>query len=83
MQCNTTMPRMAMHNTSKGETETLLPHEAARFLRISERTLFTLTQRGEVPHSRLNRMKRYSIEDLREFLRRGGTARGRTRGGAA
>jgi excisionase family DNA binding protein len=41
--------------------------EAARMLAISERTLWTLTCRGELAAVRIGRAVRYSLEDLRAF----------------
>ena len=38
--------------------------EAARALSISERTLWTLTQRGEIPCVRFGRLVRYDHSDL-------------------
>ena len=38
--------------------------EAARALSISERTLWSLTQRGEIPCVRLGRLVRYDRNDL-------------------
>jgi len=42
--------------------------EAARFLAISERTLWSLTQRGEIPCVRIGRAVRYDPADLREWI---------------
>jgi hypothetical protein len=41
---------------------------AARLLSISERSLFSLTQRGTVPCVKLGRSVRYRPETLRQFL---------------
>jgi excisionase family DNA binding protein len=58
--------------TSPGETRTpaLLVdvHEAARLLRISTRTLWSMTARGDVPHVRLGRSVRYRPASLEAFL---------------
>jgi predicted DNA-binding transcriptional regulator AlpA len=42
--------------------------QAARFLAISERHLWTLTQRGEVPAIRLGDCVRYDPADLRALI---------------
>jgi excisionase family DNA binding protein len=45
--------------------------EAARLLSICEKTLYKLTQKGEIPVIRLgNRLTRYSSTDLREWAAR-------------
>jgi excisionase family DNA binding protein len=46
----------------------LRPHEAAKALAISTRTLWALTKRGEIPHVRLGHCLRYDVEQLREYL---------------
>jgi excisionase family DNA binding protein len=51
-----------------GPTQILLrPREAAAALAISEKTLWTLTHTGAIPHVRLNRSVRYSAEGLRQW----------------
>ena len=47
----------------------LRPREAAKALGISERTLWAMTARGEVPHFRIGRSVLYSVDSLREWLR--------------
>ena len=44
------------------------PREAAASLSISERTLWTLTKRGEIPHVRIGRSILYSMDALRTWL---------------
>lgn len=47
----------------------LRPKEAAEALAISERTLFTLTKEGKIPHVPVGeRSIRYDLEDLKEYL---------------
>ncbi len=49
--------------------------EAARFLAISERTLYTLTQRKKIPVIKFRGNVRYSLTDLEIFIqqaRKGG-----------
>lgn len=42
--------------------------EAAAMLSMSERTLWSLSNRGDIPRIRVGRSIRYSIEDLSEFI---------------
>jgi excisionase family DNA binding protein len=46
----------------------LSPREAASALAISERTLFTLTKRGEIPPVRFGRAIRYELDALRACI---------------
>lgn len=46
------------------------PREAAELLSISERELRRLTQQGEIPSIGRGRLRRYAVEDLREWQRR-------------
>jgi excisionase family DNA binding protein len=46
----------------------LRPREAAQWLKISERTLWSLTQRGELPAVRIGRSVRYDLTDLVAFV---------------
>lgn len=46
----------------------LRPREAAQWLKISERSLWTLTQRGDVNAIRIGRSVRYTISDLVAFV---------------
>ena len=52
------------------ETLLLTGREAARMLAICERTLYTLTKAGAIPAVRIGRAMRYSVEDLRAWVRR-------------
>lgn len=42
--------------------------EAARLLSISDRTLWTMTNRGEIPCVRIGRSVRYSPDDIRAWI---------------
>jgi excisionase family DNA binding protein len=42
--------------------------EAARLLSISERTLWTLTDQGELPRVKIGRSVRYSVRDLERYI---------------
>lgn len=46
----------------------LTVREAADVLKISERTLWTLTNSGEVPSVRVGRSVRYDQNDLTEWI---------------
>lgn len=48
----------------------LTPREAARTLAISERTLWTLTRRGDVQSVRFGRAVRYDAADLQALVDR-------------
>jgi excisionase family DNA binding protein len=44
--------------------------EAAQFLAVSDRTLFNLTDKGEIPCLRIGTAKRYRLATLRDYLAR-------------
>lgn len=44
------------------------PREAARALGLSERTLWSLTKKGSIPHVRVGRAILYSVDGLRDWL---------------
>ncbi|MBM4026751.1 MAG: helix-turn-helix domain-containing protein [Planctomycetes bacterium] len=47
----------------------LTPRETAKALRISERTLYTLTKAGKIRAVRIGSQgKRYRVQDLQEFV---------------
>jgi excisionase family DNA binding protein len=53
------------------ETRLLLTvAEAAKALAVSTRTIWSLTNRGELPAVRIGRAVRYSIEDVRAWIDR-------------
>jgi excisionase family DNA binding protein len=57
-------------NTFNGVAPILLltPRDAAKALAISERTLWTLTNDGKIPHKRIGRAVRYSVADLQAWI---------------
>jgi excisionase family DNA binding protein len=62
---------------SSEQTDLLVnPREAAKRLSISERTLWSLTDRNEIRAVRIGRSKRYALDDLRRWIesKRGGGA---------
>jgi excisionase family DNA binding protein len=50
----------------------LSPQQASRALSISERTLFTLTKSGMVPHIRIGKLVRYSVAALQKYIEQAG-----------
>jgi excisionase family DNA binding protein len=46
----------------------LRPREAARSLGISERSLWSLTNHGEIPAVRFGRSVRYDLDTLRQVI---------------
>ena len=46
----------------------LRPNEAARMLSISPRTLWSLTASSQIPHVRIGRSVRYSVEGLQRWI---------------
>lgn len=56
------------------QDEILTYPEAARLLRIGERTLYRLVAEGKVPHVRLGGSTRFSRDALLELVKTGGLA---------
>lgn len=50
------------------ESGLLKPCQAARYLSISPRKLWSLTAGGEIPHVRIGRAVRYPVEDLIRWI---------------
>jgi len=48
----------------------LTPREAAKALSISERTLFDLKKNGELPVILIGRSVRYSVNDLKAWIKK-------------
>lgn len=44
------------------------PKEAASMLRLSPRTLFTLTKNGELPSRKIGRLVRYYVPELIDWI---------------
>ena len=51
--------------TEKGLLKT---REAAKWLAVSDRTLFSLKATGEIPHVRIGRSVRYAVDDLQKWI---------------
>lgn len=64
------MQSLSIENRRESESLLLTARQAARTLNISGRTLWSLTNRGDVPCIRIGRSVRYSTDDLREFIDR-------------
>lgn len=47
----------------------LTPKEAAKSLSICERTLYDLTRRGELKSVKIGRSVRYSVDELKNWIR--------------
>ncbi|MCB9072509.1 MAG: helix-turn-helix domain-containing protein [Bdellovibrionaceae bacterium] len=52
----------------KIESEWLISKEAARYLGITERSLYNLTSNGKIPYYKFGKRNRYLLEDLRNLL---------------
>ena len=59
---------MTRDTTTTSAKLLLRPREAAHLLSISERTLWTLTARGSIPHLRLVRSVRYPVDELHRWI---------------
>lgn len=61
-----------MNDTMKQTVPRLLlsSREAAKTLNICERTLYSLTKAGELPVVRIGRAVRYSLDDLKDWIRK-------------
>jgi excisionase family DNA binding protein len=46
----------------------LSPEQASRALSISPRTLWSLTKAGRVPHIKIGKLVRYSVDGLRKCI---------------
>lgn len=46
----------------------LSPRQASRALAISERTLWSLTKSGAVPHIRIGKLVRYPVDGLKKYI---------------
>jgi excisionase family DNA binding protein len=58
-----------MHSTIE-TTRLMTVKEAAKYLCISERKLWSMTQAGEITAVRFGRTVRYDIKDLENFIQR-------------
>lgn len=56
------------NSVATDQTYLLTSREAAAFLRISERTLWTLTQEGRIKATRINRRVLYTLACLQLFV---------------
>lgn len=51
-----------------GSPALLRPPEAAAYLSLCERSLWSLMNSGEIPHVRIGRSVRYAISDLDAYI---------------
>ena len=60
------------HDTSRATDKVspllLSPREAAKVLSVCEKTLWTITQRGEIPVMRIGRLVRYPLDGLKKWI---------------
>jgi len=54
------------------ENQILTASEAAKFLKVSMRTLYRRVHSGNIPHKRLGRHLRFSSQALMEWIKEGG-----------
>ncbi len=52
----------------KNNSRLLKTREAAKFLAISERSLFNLYKSGQLPFVRVGRAVRFDLNDLEQFI---------------
>ena len=57
-----------MNNTSPPLKRLIKPRQGAQYLGISERKLWQLTKDGRIPAIKFDRVVRYDIADLDEFI---------------
>ncbi|MGQ9649526.1 MAG: helix-turn-helix domain-containing protein [Phycisphaerae bacterium] len=62
------MSNTLLHPKAEAPCLALRPREAAKSLGVSERTLWTWTQQGIIPHIRLGKTILYPVDALRRWL---------------
>lgn len=64
--------RLEQNTRTKIQTPQLLlsAREAAKALSVCEKTLWSMTKRGELPVVRIGRSVRYSIDDLKNWIQK-------------
>ncbi len=70
-------PRVSMSTGDAAPRLALRPKDAARSIGISERLLWTMTKRGDVPHIRVGRTVLYPVDLLRDWLAKNAEGGGR------
>jgi excisionase family DNA binding protein len=50
----------------------LSPRQASRALAVGERTLWSLTKSGAIPHIRIGKLVRYSVDSLKKYIEQAG-----------
>lgn len=76
-------PSSEVRGSAANQVERLLltPKEAAQAMTISPRTLWTLTNSGQILHVRIGRSVRYDVADLRRWIERRKSGSLETKGG--
>jgi excisionase family DNA binding protein len=57
------------HAPEKSAALLLTPKQTALALAMSPRTLWGLTANGEIPHLKIGRLVRYSVEELQRWIK--------------
>jgi len=65
-------PKLGLQGPSFSVPALLTVREAAARLRVSTATVYALCERGELRHVRVSNAIRLRVEDLEDFIRRGG-----------
>lgn len=66
---------MTQQNLNFSDISLLSPRQAAQLLDISERTLWSMKDRGEIPHIKMGHLVKYPVDDLKRWIdakKRGG-----------
>ena len=61
-------PAMIPSDRHSDGSPLLTVHDIARLLRVHEKTVYELVRRGAIPHIRLGRCVRFSLEDVTRWL---------------
>jgi|LauGreDrversion4_2_1035121.scaffolds.fasta_scaffold139522_3 excisionase family DNA binding protein len=62
------MDRDLDRRTPNDQSPLLTPREAAAYIRVGERHLWTVTDRGDLPCIRIGRLVRYHRHDLDTYI---------------
>lgn len=59
---------MTHQNGKLSDVALVSPKQAAKLLDISERTLWGMKDRGEIPHLKLGHLVKYPVADLKRWI---------------